>query len=147
MCFKEDHSQATRIQLSNITRRRFYRITEPMADSRRQTRSVGVQRQDHQSDAQFWSRQPNPLMIERGQTEAIQLVRNTVNTTSGTFSEVNTRNTTTTVPPLVYVDEDGLEEQFLTEDEASQEMADVTANRVTTPMVTVDAAPLDPIYT
>ena len=86
-------------------------------------------------------------MIERRQTEAIQLLRNTVNSTSGASSEVNTRNLTTTVPPLVYVDEDGLEEQFLTEDEASQEIAEVTTNRVTTPVETVDTASLDPIYT
>ena len=70
-----------------------------------------------------------------------------MNTTNGTSSEVATRNVTNTVPPLVYVEEDGLEEQFLTEDEASQEIAEVTVNRVTTPMETVDAAPLDPIYT
>ena len=76
-----------------------------MAESRRQTRSAGARRRD-QSDAQFWSRQPDPLMIERGQTEATQLVRYTV----------NAGNTATTVPPLVYVDEDGLEEQFLMED-------------------------------
>ena len=82
----------------------------------RQTRSAGVRRRD-QSDAQFWSRQPDPLMIERGQTEAIQLVRDTVNSTNETPSEVNMGNVTTTVPPLVYVDEDGLEEQFLMEDE------------------------------
>ena len=90
-----------------------------------------------QSDAQFWSRQPDPLMIERGQSEAIQLVRDTVSAGS----------TTTAVPPLVYVDEDRLEEQFLTEDEATQEIADVTANRVTTPVEVTDTAPLDPIYT
>ena len=107
-----------------------------MAESKRQTRSTGVRRQG-QSDAQFWSRQPDPLMIERGQTEAIQLVRDTVNPGS----------TATTVPPLVYVDEDGLEEQFLTEDEATQEIANVTANRVTTPVEVTDTAPLDPIYT
>ena len=118
-----------------------------MAESRRQTRSVGARRRDHQSDAQFWSRQPDPLMIERGQTEAIQLVRDTVNSISGTLSEVNTGNATTTVPPLVYVDEDGLEEQFLMEDEATQEIAEVTANRVTTPMEATDVSPLDPIYT
>ena len=81
-------------------------------------------------------------MIERGQTEAIQLVRNS---TYGALGEVNTRSPT--VPPLVYVDEDGLEEQFLTEDEASQEIAEVTTNRVTTPVETADTAPLDPIYT
>ena len=49
-------------------------------------------------------------MIERGQTEAIQLVRDTVHSRNETPSEVNTGNVTTTVPPLVYVDEDGLEE-------------------------------------
>ena len=87
------------------------------------------------------------MLIERGQTEAIQLVRNTVNATNGTSSEVDTRNVTNTVPLLVYVDEDGLEEQFLTEDEASQEKAEATANRVTTPLETANAAPLDPIYT
>ena len=47
----------------------------------------------------------------------------------------------------MYVDENGLEEQFLTEDEATQEIADVTANRVTTPVEAADTAPLDPIYT
>ena len=93
------------------------------------------------------SRQPDPLLIEREQTEAIQLVRSTVNAMIGTSNEVITENATNTVLPLVYVDEDGLEEQFLTEDEASQEIAEVTANRVTTPVETVDAAPLDPIYT
>ena len=107
-----------------------------MAEPKRQTRSTGARRRG-QSDAQFWSRQPDPLMIERGQSEAIQLVRDTVSAES----------TTTTVPPLVYVDEDGLEEQFLTEDEATQEIADVTANRVTTPVEVTDTAPLDPIYT
>ena len=86
-------------------------------------------------------------MIERGQTEAIQLVRDTVNQRSETFNEGNMENATTTVPPLVYVDEDGLEEQFLMEDEATQEIAEVTTNRVTTPVETVDTAPLDPIYT
>ena len=86
-------------------------------------------------------------MIERGQTEAIQLVRDTVNSRSEMLSEENMGNATTTVPPLVYVDEDGLEEQFLTEDEATQEIAEVTANRVTTPVELADVAPLDPIYT
>ena len=31
---------------------------------------------------------------------------------------------------MVYIDEEGLEEQFLTGDEASQEVMDITANRV-----------------
>ena len=50
------------------------------------------------------------------------------------------------VPPMVYVDDEGLEEQFLMEDEASQEVMDITANRVTTPVGDNDGAPLDPIY-
>ena len=118
-----------------------------MVESRRQTRSAGAQRQDHQSDAQFWSRQPDPLMMERGQIEAIQLVRSTMNATNGTSNEVAAVNVTntSTIPPMVYVDEDGLEEQFLTEEEASQEIVEVTANRVTTPVEAADAAPLDPI--
>ena len=41
------------------------------------------------------------------------------------------------VPPMVFVDEEGLEEQFLTEDEDTPNVLDTTANRVTTP---VDAA-------
>ena len=40
-----------------------------MADSRRQTRST--QRQGQQTDAQFWSNQPDPLLIERSQADAI----------------------------------------------------------------------------
>ena len=112
-----------------------------MAESRRQTRSAGAQRRD-QSNAQLWSRQPDPVMIERGQTEAIQLVRSSTNLTLG---EVDTGSHT--VPPLVYVDEDSLEEQFLMEDEATQVIAEVTTNRVTTPVETADTAPLDPIYT
>ena len=48
---------------------------------------------------------------------------------------------------MVYVDDEGLEEQFLMEDEASQEIMDITANGVTTPVSDNDAAPLDSIYT
>ena len=48
---------------------------------------------------------------------------------------------------MVYVDDEGLEEQFLIRDEASQEVMDITANRVTTPVDTENAAPLNPIYT
>ena len=49
---------------------------------------------------------------------------------------------------MVYVDDEVLEEQFLTGDEASQEVMDITANRVTIPVWTEDdAAPLNPIYT
>ena len=31
----------------------------------------------------FWSNQPDPVLTERGQADAIQLVRSTVNSTSG----------------------------------------------------------------
>ena len=109
-----------------------------MAESRRQTRST--RRRGHQTDAQFWSNQPDPLMIERGQADAIQLVRRTVSPASGTTAanELVERNTTTTsgVPPMVFVDDEGLEEQFLTEDEDTPNVLDTTANRVTTPVET-----------
>ena len=47
----------------------------------------------------------------------------------------------------MYIDDEGLEEQFLMEDEVSQEVMDITANRVTTPVGDNDGALLDPIYT
>ena len=117
-----------------------------MTEPRRQTSSTRVRRQ--QSDAQFWNNQPDLVLIERGQTQAIQLVRNMMNPTS-TTSEVPEPVTTgaSTVPPMVYMDGEGLEEQFLTEDEASQEVMDNTANTVTTPVGDNEGAPLDPIYT
>ena len=40
---------------------------------------------------------------------------------------------------MVFVDDEGLEEQFLTEDEDTQDMLDITANCVTTP---VDSIPV-----
>ena len=40
-----------------------------MANSRRQTRSS--RRRGQQTDAQFWSNQPDPVLIERGQADAI----------------------------------------------------------------------------
>ena len=89
------------------------------------------------------------MLIKRGQTEAIQLVRDTVNSTTVTATGEPTGATTADtfrVPPMVFVDDEGLEEQFLTEDKTSQEVMDITANRVTTP-VEHDAAPLNPIYT
>ena len=80
-------------------------------------------------------------MIERGQADAIQLVRSTVSPASGTTAanEPVERNTTTTsgVPPMVFVDDEGLEEQFLTEDEDTPNVLDTTANRVTTPVEAV----------
>ena len=39
---------------------------------------------------------------------------------------------------MVFVDDEGLEEQFLTEDEDTPNVLDTTANRVTTP---VDTSP------
>ena len=114
-------------------------MSEKMADSRRQTRSS--RRRGQQTDAQFWSNQPDPVLIERGQADAIRLVRSTVNPTLGaaTVNEPTEMNTTGTsgVPPMVFVDDEGLEEQFLTEDEDTQNILDTTANRVTTPVNTI----------
>ena len=130
--------------------RRIAKFTEKMSEPKRQIRSAGARRRDQQSDAQFWSNQSDPVLIERGQIKAIQLVRNNVNPTTttqaaiGEITEVNTTDASR-VPPMVFVDKEGLEEQFLTEDEASQEVMDITANRVTTPVN--DTAPLNPIYT
>ena len=110
-----------------------------MADSRRQTRST--QRRGPQTDAQFWSNQPDPVLIERGQADAIQLGRSTVNpaprpTTASEPMEANATNTSG-VPPMVFVDDEGLEEQFLTDSEDSPNILDTTANRVTTPVEAV----------
>ena len=129
-----------------------------MAEPRRQTRSVGARRRE-QSDAQFWSNQPDLLLIERGQSEAIQLVRNTVNPTSPSIVAPDSNITQLTevtepymtnvsrVPPIVFVNDKDLQEQFLTGDEESQEVMDVTANRVTTPVDNNNATPLNPMYT
>ena len=110
-----------------------------MADSRRQTRSS--QRRGQQRDAQFWSNQLDPVLIERGQSDTIRLVRSTVNPTPGaaTVNEAMEMNATDTsgVSPMVFVDDKGLEEQFLTEDEDTQEVLDITTNRVTTPVDTI----------
>ena len=107
-----------------------------MADSRRQTRSS--RRRGQQTDAQFWSNQPDPVLIERGQADAIRLVRSTVNPTPGTatVNEPMEMNATgaSGVPPMVFVDDEGLEEQFLTEDEDTPNVLDTTANHVTTPV-------------
>ena len=68
-----------------------------------------------------------------GQTEAIQLVRNTVKTTMTTPTVATNSSTTqpsegvtepnmtdtSRVPPMVFIDDEGHEEQFLTGDEAS----------------------------
>ena len=108
-----------------------------MADSRRQTRST--RRREQQTDTQFWSSQPDPLLIERGQADAIQLVRSSVNpaprtTTASGPTEANATNTSG-IPQMVFVDDEGLEEQFLTDEETAN-VLDTSANRVTTPVNT-----------
>ena len=118
---------------------RFTEVYEKMAESRRQTRST--RRQGQQTDAQFWSNQPDSVLIERGQVDAIRLIRSTVNPMFGavTVNELMEMNTTgvSGVPPMVFVDDKGLEEQFLIEDEDTQDILDTTANRVTTPVDTI----------
>ena len=109
-----------------------------MADSRRQTRST--RRRGSQTDAQFWSNQPDPLLIKRGQTDAIRLVRSAVNTASDTtaaneLTEANATNVSG-VPQMVFVDDEGLEEQFLTDGEDTANVLDTSSNRVTTPVNT-----------
>ena len=99
-----------------------------MADSRRQTRST--RRREQQTDAQFWNNQPDPLMIERGQADAIRLVRSSVNPAAETASgptEANAANVSG-VPPMVFVDDEGLEEQFLTDGEDTTNAQDTSAN-------------------
>ena len=108
-----------------------------MAESKRQTRST--QRRGPQTDAQFWSNQSDPLLIERGQADAIRLVRNSINPTPGTTTtcgpmEANATNTSE-IPQMVFVDDEGLEEQFLADEETANAL-DTSANRVTTPLNT-----------
>ena len=107
-----------------------------MADSRRQTRST--RRRGPQTDAQFWSNQPDPLLIKRGQADAIRLVRSSVYPAPGTATvneptEANVTNASG-VPQMVFVDDEDLEEQILTEDEDTANVLDTSANRVTTPV-------------
>ena len=87
------------------------------------------------------------MLIERGQADAIRLVRSTfsggggVNSTPGaaTVNEPAEMNAmgASGVPPMVFVDDEGLEEQFLTEDEDTPNILDTTANHVTTPVDTI----------
>ena len=106
---------------------------------RRQKRSS--QRRGQQTDALFLSNQLDPVVIERGQADAIRLVRSTVNPTPGTaaVNEPMEMNATgiSGVPPMVFVDDEGLEEEFLTEDEDNPNVLDTTTNRVTTPVDTI----------
>ena len=114
---------------------KFATTSRVMADSRRQTRST--RRREQQTDAQFWSNQPDPLMIERGQTDAIRLVRSSVNPASETASGPTEANATNVsgIPQMVFVDDEGLEEQFLTDEETAN-VLNTSANRVTTPVNT-----------
>ena len=81
-------------------------------------------------------------------TTATTPVPETSNTqTSKGIAELNA-TTASRVPSMVCVDDEGLEEQFLTGDEASQEVLHIKTNRVTTQVDTEDdAAPLNSIYT
>ena len=107
-----------------------------MADLRRQTRST--RRREQQTDTQFWSNQPDPLLIERGQADAIRLVRSSVNTAPETASGPTEANATNVsgIPQMVFVDDEGLEEQFLTDGEDTANILDTSANPVTTPVNT-----------
>ena len=58
-------------------------------------------------------------------------------TTANELMEANATNTSG-VPPMVFVDDKGLEEQFLTEDEDTPNVLDTTANCVTTPVEAVN---------
>ena len=71
-------------------------------------------------------------MIKRGQADAIRLVRSSVNTapettTASRLMEGNATNTSG-VPPMVFVDDEGLEEQFLTDGEDTANVQDTSAN-------------------
>ena len=103
---------------------KFATTSRIMADSRRQTRST--RRREQQTDAQFWNNQPDPLMIERGQADAIRLVRSSVNPASETASGLIEANASG-VPPMVFVDDEGLEEQFLTDGEDTRNVQDTSA--------------------
>ena len=109
-----------------------------MADSKRQARST--RRGEQQTDAQFWSNQPDPLLIERGQADAIRLVRSSINPGSGTATASEPTETNTTnvsgIPQMVFVDDEGLEEQFLTDGKDTANVLDTSANCVTTPVNT-----------
>ena len=79
-------------------------------------------------------------MIERGQADAIRLVRSSVNPAPETITasgptEANATNVSG-IPQMVFVDDEGLEEQFLTDGEDTANVQDTSANRVTTPVNT-----------
>ena len=146
-----------------------------MAENTRTTRSTrGRENNDIQMDAQFWSTVPDPTDIERGRTEAIDMAYAAATNFNGSgmlnqqeqITEVGNINevtnyTVSTIPeataPLTYVNDneyEGLEEQLLTEDDATdedeqeEEVADITANRVVTPQgMQISDGLLNPMYT
>ena len=79
------------------------------------------------------------MLIERGQADAIRLVRSSVNSAPGknTASGPTEANATNAsgIPQMVFVDDEGLEEQFLTDEETAN-VLDTSANRVKTPVDT-----------
>ena len=79
--------------------------------------------------------QPARSITDRGQADAIRLVRSSASpaprtTTVSGMTEVNATNNSG-VPPMVFVDNKGLEEPFLT-DEDTANVLDTSANRVMT---------------
>ena len=140
-----------------------------MEEDRRITRSTGVRSRDtQQSEAQFWSAAPDPVQIERGRREAVDLAYEAGNRPSEPqpnmteeTTEVNNINevtnytaSTAALAPLTYVnneeeDDEGLQEQFLTEDEEEgDDIPDIPENRVVTPIdVQSTEGPLNPRYT
>ena len=139
-----------------------------MEEDRRITRSAGARsRNTQQSEAQFWSAAPDPVQIERGRREAVDLAYEARNRPSGPqtnmteeTTEVNNINevtnytvSTAAMAPLTYVndeeDDEGLQEQFLTEDEGDiDDIPDIPENRVVTPVGEQSTeGPLNPRYT
>ena len=109
-----------------------------MADSRRQTRSS--QRQGQQTNAQFWSNQPDPVLIERGQADAIRLVRSTVNSTPGaaTVNEHTEMNATgASVPQWCLLMMKVWKNNVLQKMKIHKNIPDTMANCVTTPVDTI----------
>ena len=77
-------------------------------------------------------------MIERGQADAIRLVRSSVNPSPGTTTANEPTEASATnvsgIPQMV--DDEGLEEQSLTDGEDTANVLETSANRVTTPVNT-----------
>ena len=80
------------------------------------------------------------MLIKRGQADAIRLVRSSVNPAPGTAtaSEPTEANATNAsgVPQMVFIDDEGLREHILTEDEDTASVLDTLANHVVTPVDT-----------